>query len=252
MNRLFQQITFLSSLVLLLCVAQPANAQNNPYVDDKPFHFGFSLGMDFLSYGVEEADSLLQLDKHGTIYHARTSNVGMGFSVGFIADLRLTRHLSVRFCPGMHFGERTITYKSYDKPDSEIKGTNCTNNKPSILSLPIDVPFYLKWSAEREVNYRPFVTLGGGVSFDLGRGKDKVILQKTMDYFLEVGIGCDLYFPWFKLAPELRYRLGFNNVLTPTADCEKEEWKLPTGDYFYTDAISRLTNQQISLIFNFE
>lgn len=252
MNRLFQQITFLSSLVLLLCVAQPANAQNNPYVDDKPFHFGFSLGMDFLSYGVEEADSLLQLDKHGTIYHARTSNIGMGFSVGFIADLRLTRHLSVRFCPGMHFGERTITYKSYDKPDSEIKGTNCTNNKPSILSLPIDVPFYLKWSAEREVNYRPFVTLGGGVSFDLGRGKDKVILQKTMDYFLEVGIGCDLYFPWFKLAPELRYRLGFNNVLTPTADCEKEEWKLPEGDYFYTDAISRLTNQQISLIFNFE
>ena len=258
MNRLFQQITFLSSLVLLLCVAQPAMAQNNPYADDKRLHFGFSLGMDFLSYGVEEADSLLQLDRHGkhgkpgTIYHARTSNVGMGFSVGFIADLRLTRHLNVRFCPGMHFGERTITYKSYDKLDNEIKGVACSNNKPSVLSLPIDIPLYLKWSSEREVNCRPFVTLGGGVSFDLGRNKDKVILQKTMDYFFEVGIGCDVYFPWFKLAPELRYRLGFNNMLTPTADCEKEDWKLPAGDYFYTDALSRLTNQQISLVFNFE
>jgi hypothetical protein len=96
------------------------------------------------------------------------------------------------------------------------------------------------------------VTLGGGVSFDLGRNKDKVILQKTMDYFFEVGIGCDVYFPWFKLAPELRYRLGFNNMLTPTDDCEKEDWKLPAGDYFYTNALSRLTNQQISLVFNFE
>ncbi len=241
---------FSVALWVLLLVAMPIKAQNNPYVDDKLVHFGFSLGVDFLSYGVEEADSLLQLERHGTVYHARTSNVGVGFSVGFISDLRLSRHLNLRFCPGMHFGERTITYMNYEI--SEIKGTNCTHNKPSVLCLPIDIPLYLKWSAEREVNYRPYVTVGGGVSFDLGRSKDKVILQKTTDYFVEVGIGCDLYFPWFKLAPEVRYRIGFNNVLTPTADCEKEEWKLPAGDFFYTDALSRLTNQQISLVFNFE
>ena len=241
---------FSVALWVLLLVAMPIKAQNNPYVDDKLVHFGFSLGVDFLSYGVEEADSLLQLERHGTVYHARTSNVGVGFSVGFISDLRLSRHLNLRFCPGMHFGERTITYMNYEI--SEIKGTNCTHNKPSVLCLPIDIPLYLKWSTEREVNYRPYVTVGGGVSFDLGRSKDKVILQKTTDYFVEVGIGCDLYFPWFKLAPEVRYRIGFNNVLTPTADCEKEEWKLPAGDFFYTDALSRLTNQQISLVFNFE
>lgn len=234
----------------LLVYAVPMKAQHNPYVDDKLFHFGFSLGVDFLSYSVEDADSLLQLDRHGTVYHARTSAPGVGFSVGFIADLRLSRHLNLRFCPGMHFGERTITYKNYSI--DKISGINCTNNKPSVLCLPIDLPLYIKWSAEREVNYRPYVTLGGGVSFDLGRSKDKVILQQTMDYFLDVGIGCDLYFRWFKFAPEIRYRIGFNNVLTPTSDCEKEDWKLPAGDFFYTDALSTLTNQQISLIFNFE
>ena len=236
----------------LLLATMPINAQNNPYVDDKLVHFGFSLGVDFLSYGVEEADSLLQLERHGTVYHARTSAPGMGFSVGFIADLRLIRHLNLRFCPGMHFGERTITYKNYDIPDKEIKGVTCTNNKPSVLSLPIDIPLYLKWSSEREVNYRPYVTLGGGVSFDLGRSKDRVLLQKTTDYFVEVGMGCDLYFLWFKLAPEIRYRIGFNNMLTPIADCEKEDWKLSAGDYFYTNTLNRLTNQQISLVFNFE
>lgn len=239
-------------VMLLLLLGQSAAAQNNPYVDDKLLHFGFSLGVDFLSYGVEEADSLLQMDRHGTVYHARTTAPGVGFGVGFVADLRLARHLNLRFCPGMHFGERTITYKNYSMKDSEIKGTNCTDNKPSVLCLPIDIPIYLKWSAEREVNYRPYVTVGGGVSFDLGRAKDKVLLQKTTDYFMEVGLGCDLYFRWFKLAPELRYRIGFNNMLTPTAETEKEEWQLPMGDYFYTDALSKLTNQQVSLIFNFE
>lgn len=238
------------SVAFLMALITPLKAQHNPYVDDKLIHFGFSLGVDFLSYSVEGADSLMQMDKYQAVYHARTTAPGVGFSVGFIADLRLARHLNLRFCPGMHFGERTLTYKSYQ--DTDISGTNCTNNRPSVLCLPIDIPLYLKWSAEREVNYRPYVTLGGGVSFDLGRSKDKVLLQQTMDYFLDIGIGCDLYFRWFKLAPEIRYRIGFNNVLTPIADAEKEDWKLPAGDFFYTDALSKLTNQQISLIFNFE
>ena len=238
------------SVAFLMALITPLKAQHNPYVDDKLIHFGFSLGVDFLSYSVEGADSLIQMDKYQAVYHARTTAPGVGFSVGFIADLRLARHLNLRFCPGMHFGERTLTYKSYQ--DTDISGTNCTNNRPSVLCLPIDIPLYLKWSAEREVNYRPYVTLGGGVSFDLGRSKDKVLLQQTMDYFLDIGIGCDLYFRWFKLAPEIRYRIGFNNVLTPIADAEKEDWKLPAGDFFYTDALSKLTNQQISLIFNFE
>lgn len=248
MIRISKQILIVLGIALLMAV--PAKAQNNPYVDDKLLHFGFSLGVDFLSYSVQEADSMMQMEKYNAVYHARTSAPGIGFSVGFISDLRLTRYLNLRLCPGMHFGERTLTYKSYQ--DSVIAGVNCANNRPSVLCLPIDIPLYLKWSAAREVNYRPYVTVGGGVSFDLGRAKDKVILQKTTDYFIEVGLGCDLYFKWFKLAPEVRYRIGFNNVLTPTADCENVDWKLPAGDYFYTDALSKLTNQQISLVFNFE
>ena len=250
MHSTLKHIFLTFSVAFLMALITPLKAQHNPYVDDKLIHFGFSLGVDFLSYSVEGADSLMQMDKYQAVYHARTTAPGVGFSVGFIADLRLARHLNLRFCPGMHFGERTLTYKSYQ--DTDISGTNCTNNRPSVLCLPIDIPLYLKWSAEREVNYRPYVTLGGGVSFDLGRSKDKVLLQQTMDYFLDIGIGCDLYFRWFKLAPEIRYRIGFNNVLTPIADAEKEDWKLPAGDFFYTDALSKLTNQQISLIFNFE
>lgn len=241
-------IIFLLSLVSIVSL----KAQNNPYVDDKLIHFGFSLGMDFLSYAIQETDTALQLEMHDAAYHTRVSAPSMGFAVGFITDLRLTRHLNLRFCPALHFGQRTITYKSYQKVDSLISGALCTNNKPSILSIPISIPLYIKWSAEREVNYRPYVIAGGGISYDVMRDKDKVILPKPFDCFVEVGFGCDFYFRWFKCCPEIRYRVGFLDVLTPVADREKEKWNIGESDYFYTDAISKLNNHQISLIFNFE
>ena len=92
--------------VMWLAIVQ-AHAQNNPYVDDKLVHIGFFLGLDMMSYHTEENDSLTQLGvpgSNGNVYHPRTSVVGPGFEVGFITDLRLTRHLNLRFTPGLHFG----------------------------------------------------------------------------------------------------------------------------------------------------
>lgn len=252
----------LSSLLMLVLLSLPIKAQNNPYVDDKLIHFGFSLGVDFLSYNVTEADAETQIKRHqknckledinncsyDTIYHLRASNPGWGIAVGFITDLRLTRHLNLRFCPTLHFDDVTLNYLGL----SEQNKQDSIRTRANIKSLPLSIPLYLKWSAEREINYRPYVIAGGGISYNMMRDKEKVILPKPFDYFLEVGFGCDFYFRWFKLCPELRYRIGFNNVVTPTSECEKEDWKVPNGDYYYTDAIQKLTNQQISLIFNFE
>lgn len=213
-----------------------AMAQNRPYIDDKTVHFGFSLGMNFMHYSV--AESLVPQDEE--IYHARVSSMLPGFSVGFITDVRLSRHLNFRCTPTLHFGMRTITYKT---------GSGSVNNlKTDVLSLPISVPIYLKWSAEREVNYRPYLLAGGGVSFDFGTDKKRPILQKPFDYFVEVGFGCDFYLPWFKLCPQLTYSIGFNNVLTP-ADKRAE---LPVQDTFYANALNKLLNRQITLTFNFE
>jgi hypothetical protein len=73
---------------------------------------------------------------------------------------------------------------------------------------------------------------------------------------VEVGFGCDFYLRWFKFCPEIKYRLGFNNVLTPipteTDPANDKAWSIGAPDYFYTNSLSRLRNQQISLVFNFE
>jgi hypothetical protein len=117
------------------------------------------------------------------------------------------------------------------------------------MAMPIDLPLYLKFSAERLSNFRPYVIAGGGVSFNVFRPKEKPILLNITDYFCQVGFGCDLYFPWFKLCPEITYRIGFANQLCPLNE-RKDAYN--SYDHFYTYSILTMTNQAICLTFNFE
>lgn len=240
------------TLALLAAVMVPVHAQqaqNRPYVDDKLIHFGFQLGVNFASYGV--TDSELEIENPIThqpeIFHSRVSSILPGFHVGFVSDIRLCSYLNLRFCPGMQFTSRTLSFQSaagspVGTPDKKYGSTI------DVLAMPVYLPLYLKWSAAREGNYRPYVLAGGGVSFNVSRDHEKPILMNLMDYFAEIGFGVDLYFQWFKFCPEITYRIGFANQLCP-ADQRNE---LVPSEAFYTNAISRLTNHCICLTFNFE
>ncbi len=215
----------------------------NPYVDNKRFHFGFSLGVNMMGYHVQDSRDTID----GEVYHARVASLMPGFSVGFITDLRLTRHLNLRLCPGLHFGQKTIKY--VNESGNKIQGIDASyKDKAEIISLPISVPLYLKWSAERHNNYRPYVIFGGGVQYDFGGQKERPVYQRKLDYFIDFGFGCDLYTTWFKLCPEIKYQVGFANMITPV----EERTNLPQQNEFYTRALKRLTNQMITICFNFE
>lgn len=228
-------------ILCLLLVSHLAHAQmNNPYIDDKIVHFGFSLGLNFMAYGVTDSEQEI----NGQTYHARVSNMLPGFSVGFITDVRLSRHINLRVLPTLNFGQMTVNYKT----ESGVPVEGSSGNKAEVLSLPLAIPLVLKWSAEREKNYRPYLIAGGGVSFDFAGQKERPIYQKMTDYFVTFGFGCDLYLSWFKLCPEIKYQVGFANALTPV----EERPELAKGDYFYTQAIRRLRNQMLTITFNFE
>ena len=224
-------------------------AQNRPYVDDKIFHFGFQLGVNLGSFIVTDSEQEITnpLTGETDIYHARVGSLLPGFHVGFVTDLRLCRYLNLRFCPGMMFTSRTLTYKS--ESGKPVVGTpGKTNENVDVLAMPVYMPLYLKWSAAREGNYRPYVIGGGGVSFNVSRDRDKPVLLNVMDYFCEVGFGVDLYSTWFKFCPEITYRIGFANQLYPA----NARMELAPQDAFYSNALLRLTNQCICLTFNFE
>lgn len=240
-----------SLLIVFLTVialgAQAQEAMNRPYVDDKLFHLGFQLGMNFASFGVTDSEIRQEdpLTGDSTVYHARVGSILPGFHVGFITDLRLCRYLNLRFTPGIQFTSRTISYKS--ESGNPVNGLGQRGANIDVLAMPVYLPLYLKWSAAREGNYRPYVIAGGGVSFNVSRDREKPVLLNLMDYFAEIGFGCDFYFSWFKFCPEITYRIGFGDQLCPV-----EQRTELVQDQFYTRAIERLTSHCVCLTFNFE
>ena len=196
---------------------------NNPYIDDKLFHMGFQVGANFNSYLTEWAP-------------ANVSSPGFGFRVAFVGDIRLCKYLNLRFTPGLEFVSKTLKYKNY--PNASV----------DVGSLPIILPLYLKFSAERVANFRPHVIAGGGVSFNVNKYDPQKhhVAQNVLDYFCEAGFGCDIYFRWFKLCPELTYRIGFGDQLNRAHQTvEHPEYVTAFGD-------NRLINQAICLTFNFQ
>lgn len=238
-------------MILLAPVLMMAQEQrgglNNPYVDEKIIHFGFSLGVNFMGFGVTDfGEPILMADGSMETIHARVSSLLPGFSVGFITDVRLCRYLNLRFTPTLNFGSRTITYMA--ESGRELKGSQGNHSTTEVLAMPIDLPLYLKWSAHRERNYRPYLIAGGGFSYNVARDHEKPVLLKGPDGFVSVGAGCDIYLKWFKFCPEIKYQIGFVNIL------EGIEGRTEVNelDMFYTQALGRLTHQQLTISFNFE
>lgn len=238
---LIQQPLLARRMVLVESEEQPTSDQNTPYIDDRLYHFGLALGLNFMSYRVVENTEPIE----GERYYARSKMLLPGFSVGFITDLRLNKYLSLRFLPTFHFSNRSISFKN--QSGKEFPPGN-KGKTISVLSLPLDVPLFLKWTAVRERNYRPYFIIGGGLSAEIYRDKELAILEKPIDGFIGIGAGCNFYKRWFRFCPEIRYQVGFNNIIEPVS----RRGELPKNLHFYTQTISKLFNQSIIIVFNIE
>lgn len=222
---------------LLTTLGWTTNAQTGYSSDDRPIHFGFSLGFNTMDFATES--SLVAVD--GTVYNVDVSNLKPGFSVGIISDMLVNRYFNLRFTPTLHFGERELSYA----PEGGGSTTSIT-----VPSVPITFPLYIKYSAERYQNVRPYLIGGGGISFDLGTNKEKPVYLRTFDAFAEVGVGCDIYLGFFKLAPELKFSIGSQNLFIPLD--ERDAGMLSEADKMYSIALSKLKSRMLTLTFNFE
>jgi len=220
---------FILLVVLFSGIGSACRAEGNlPFVDQKLIHFGFLLGVNAMDFRVNPNDS------------ARVSMEEPGFTVGIISDLRINRYLNLRFIPTLHFGERALNYPFKVGTDSIL----------NISSIPICFPIYLKYSAERKGNYRPYLIGGVGVSYDLATNanSDNPVTLRPFNFYTEFGVGCDIYFSFFKLSPELKYSIGYNDILVPV----EERAGLTGPKQRFTKAISQLTSRMLTLTFNFE
>jgi hypothetical protein len=211
--RRFWTLLLLVAAVLPV-VGQQRKVQNKPYIDLRPLHFGISIGLnmqdvEFTNVGPQT----IQLPEGGTMpayVLCDADNWNPGFSVGVLADLRLSQHFALRLAPTMHFGTKHLVFRNMLEHTESGKVVEVTQNlKNTYLSLPLSV----KFAAERFNNHRPYLIAGVNPMVNLS-GNDQDYLQlKRYDVMLEIGLGCDFYLPFFKLIPELKFCYGLVNSL---------------------------------------
>lgn len=215
-------------------LAQKESVRNQPYADLKWFHLGFHVG-------IHSQDLLLThtgATTNGETWFAEIPSYSPGFSVGVIGDMYMNPYFNLRFTPSIHFGDKKFKFREQATGEEFV-----TNVRSSYLNFPLDV----KYTALRLNNYRPYLIGGIYGSVDIGRKKGNPILLKSTDFGLEFGLGCDIYLPYFKLCPELKFCFGLVDLL------EKDRPDLvDQANIKYTDALSKATSRMVILTFNFE
>ena len=215
-------------------MAQRERVKNQPYADMKWFHLGFHVGLHTQDLILTHSG----VTTDGETWFAEIPSYSPGFSVGVIGDLYLNTFLNLRFTPTIHFGDKKFLFRE------QTSGEEFTTNvRSSYLNFPIDI----KYTALRLNNYRPYILAGAYGSLDIGRKKGNPLLLKGTDFGLEFGIGCDLYLPFFKLCPELKFCFGLVDLIEKDRPDLVDQTALK-----YTQALSKATSRMIVLTFNFE
>ena len=243
MKRVKHILSLLLSMIAILSCSQHVNGQqlndkllNRPYADLRRWHLGFSVGLHtqdirFTNNGY--------ITPEGESWFMELPSFQPGFNVSGLFDMRLSDHFNLRFSPGLYFGNRNIVFKEANTGD-EVK----QNLKSTYLMFPIDI----KFSALRYRNLRPYITAGVMPSLNLTRKSGEYIKLKSSDFYLTCGFGCDLYLPYFKLIPEVKFCFGLIDVV----DHERPDLTDDPAKQKFTQSLKKAVSSMVVFSFYFE
>ncbi|WP_375435845.1 porin family protein [uncultured Hymenobacter sp.] len=214
---------------------------NLPGYDDKWFHPGFYIAPHFSRFKVEQSPAYIQNLNTNRGLSVNALN-GPGFSVGFVGDVRLADYFNLRFAPGVSFITRQLEFKPAGyTPANTDEPTELLTQE--IGSTQADFPLLLKFHSERRRNTRVYVVAGVKPSVNVGnRRRDRernFITTDNTDVAIEYGVGMDLFYPFFKFAPELRFSHGLKNLYLPENN-------------IYSNSLQRLRSNTVTLYLTFE
>jgi hypothetical protein len=208
--------------------AQPNKIQ----YDNKRIHFGFSLTVNNASMRVDANPNFFMRDSLRDVSQVSFPGIGLGA----ISNLRLGKYFDLRLMfPQIAFVQRNLKY-TFDNSSKVVK----------IESAYCEGSLLLKYKSERRKNVRAYVIGGGRLTYDLASSigqnrslKSPVVSLVPLTYGIEAGVGLDIYFPYFKFSPELKFCHTINNALH-------------RDGFIYTESIYQLIPQMVVFSLHFE
>jgi len=209
---------------------------NRPYADMRQWHLGFSFGTHVQDLSFTHNGFVTE---NGETWFMEQDAFSPGFNVTGLFDLRLNDYFSVRFSPGMYFGNKVVRMLDTTNGTTELQ-----NIKTSYVTIPADV----KFAGLRYRNARPYITTGAMLAIDVAKKRSDFLQMKATDYYLSVGFGCDFYLQYFKFIPEIKFCFGLSDILKH----DRPDLADDPGKLKYTQSLQKVTSQMVVVSFYFE
>ncbi|QEM11931.1 outer membrane beta-barrel protein [Mucilaginibacter rubeus] len=215
-NRYLLVVVLIFSSNLLLAQRVPAWGGG---ADQQDLSFGFSFTYVSSDFKIVKQPYFRSafLDESGVQIkgplNSISSKSSSGFGVGFLTRYRLTEHLEVRTTPSLIFADRYLHY-SYVDPSEDVD--------KKVQTTSVDVPLQIKLKSDRLGDFRGYVvgglkysqTIGSKKNSDANLDLSEKLVKNVSGYAsYEAGVGCDIYFEFFKLSPEIKISNSIGNVL---------------------------------------
>ncbi len=223
-------------LLLMVCGTQAFGQRNRsinlPNYDDRWLHYGFYIGVEAFQYKLKYSELFITPEMDTVLSINPASSVGP-VNIGFVVNFKVADFLNLRILPKFGINEREVTYNYLNSSETQI-----------IETVEMEFPLLLKYKSVRRGNYRMYLVGGINPSIRVGGMKDtdgegERLDIKDSDIAIEFGVGLDVYYPFFKFSPEIRFSRGIVN-------------NLASENNFYTKGIDRLTSNSVSLFLYFE
>ena len=249
MKRLFATLTIILACSLAVVAQMDRRVQNRPYIDLRPMHFGILVGLNMQDIEFENVGPQTITFEDGSVHDelilCDADKWNPGFTVGVLAEWRLSDHFTLRFTPQMNFGAKHLTFINTKQVDAEGRPFTQTQDlKNTYVSLPFD----LKFAAPRWNNHRPYIMAGVNPVMNLTGGDSDIIRLNRYNTMVEVGLGCDFYLPFFKLIPELKF--GYS--LIDGIDYGHADELTDVNKRIYSHSVTPGRSKIITLTFYFE
>ena len=210
MHHLLRRKIILLVLSFVFCstasMAQLRDAINQEGHDDKPYHFGINLGYNKSHFSFTHHPRFLQYD---SIMDVESIN-SAGINLAWLVNLRMSDQFDLRVHPlDLTFSEKAFLYTEKYTTDPLIE--------KKVQSITLSFPVLIKFSSDRIDNFKVYTIAGGKFDYDLAsnagaRKAEDLVKLKPSDLSVELGLGCNIYFPYFVLSPEIKLSSGLVNL----------------------------------------
>ena len=163
------------ALHFLLCFtalrggAQQRVVQYKPFIDERPWHYGFQIGLH--EPRAETPQQRLHQRGRRRTMGGRERQTELRFLGRCLGRMESSRNLAFRVTPTLHFGSKHLTFRNMATKQELTQDMKTTY---------IAVPALVKVAGPRYNNFRPYVVGGVDMMYDLTSSKGSYIRTRPL------------------------------------------------------------------------